>query len=399
MKLRKLFTIALILFLASDAGAASLMLLAPPTGERTSLSRLTMDDKGRLHLSWIRSSGKLSSLYHANLTDNKWSRATLISEGEDWFVNWADFPFLSVDDTGMATHWLKKSSGGTYDYDVVATFYSTITQRWSKPAIIHKDGVSAEHGFVSMLSLGEGRTFISWLDGRNTHQDKSDSNLHATRGMTLRGGVFNSEGKTLEDWELDGLVCDCCQTSAAMTDSGPVVVYRNRTDDEIRDIYITRMSNGRWSTPVAVYNDNWQVAGCPVNGPSISSRRGLTAVAWFTAQDDRPKVSFVLSLDDGKTFGKAIVVAEETTNGRVSIAVLDSGDIAISWLETNGTAAQIKLARYDHWGKLKESLTIADSKSSRRSGFPVIIGHGDDVYVTWTEVSGQPQVKVARVEF
>jgi hypothetical protein len=86
-----------------------------------------------LYLSWVRSSGTRSSLYYASLASTEWSDATLIGAGEDWFVNWADFPFLSVNDTGLAAHWLQKSSGGTYDYDVVATFYRTATAQWSEP--------------------------------------------------------------------------------------------------------------------------------------------------------------------------------------------------------------------------------------------------------------------------
>jgi len=400
MNLWPLLATGLVILTVSKVNAADMELLQPPTGAQTSLSRVTVDAKGQLHLSWVKATEELNSLYHASLTGESWTAPKLIGEGEDWFVNWADFPFLSVNDSGMAAHWPKKSSSGTYDYNVAATFYRTETRRWSKPRIIHDDGVSAEHGFVSMLPMTEGRTFITWLDGRNTRSDATQVDGHASGGMTLRAGIFSGEGSTMEEWELDGFVCDCCQTSSAMTESGPVVVYRNRTEDEIRDTYITRMIEGRWTKPVAVHRDNWQVAGCPVNGPSVASSSGLTAVAWFTAKADMPKVQFVISQDDGKTFGDPVLVAEESTNGRISVGILDSGDIAISWLETHGTAAKVMLTRYDQQGKLKEKLTIAGTKSSRRSGFPVIASHDNEVYVTWTDILGeQPQVRVARVRF
>mgnify|MGYP001231267891 FL=1 len=138
---------------------------------------------------------------------------------------------------------------------------------------------------------------------------------------------------------------------------------------------------------------------CPVNGPAVSSGGGLTVVAWFTAKNDYPKVSFVLSQDDGETFGAPVIVAEETTSGRISLTVLDSGGFAISWLETLGASGTLKLARYDQRGEMIESLAIAETKSSRRSGFPVITSHGDDVYVTWTDIQEKPQVRVAKVRF
>jgi hypothetical protein len=59
----------------------------------------------------------------------------------------------------------------------------------------------------------------------------------------------------------------------------------------------------------------------------------------------------------------------------------------------------LKLARYDPQGNLKESLIVAKTSASRRSGFPVIVSHGDDVYLTWTDISSEPRVKVARVQF
>ena len=398
------------LTIAPMSNAADIRMLQAPTGENTSLSRLTVDGAGKVHLSWVKSSGKISSLYRSafssNSSDAIWSDASLISSGDDWFVNWADFPFLSVNGTSMAAHWLQKSSQGTYNYDVKATFYNGVTQRWSAPETIHKDGVSAEHGFVSMLAMTDNRTLITWLDGRNTVKKESAEDHasshgmdHGMGGMALRAGIFSADGDTQKEWELDALVCDCCQTSAAMTRSGPVVVYRNRTEAEIRDIYITRMTDNGWSAPVPVYDDIWKIAGCPVNGPTIASRNDLTAVAWFTAKNDLPKVNMALSTDDGKRFGAPILVAQDSTNGRVSIAILKSGDIVISWLETKSKAAQLKLARYDPQGNLKESLVVAETSASRRSGFPVIVSHGDDVYLTWTDISSEPQVKVARVRF
>jgi hypothetical protein len=398
---------ALLLLLAVHTDAASIESLPSPTGEKTSLSRVITDTDGTVHLSWVQSAGKTSSLYRSKLNGNDWTRAELIAEGDDWFVNWADFPFLSVQPSGMAAHWLKKSSGGTYDYDVVATFFNSATRRWSKPAIIHKDGVSAEHGFVSMLSLENGSTLISWLDGRNTRPDTSSKMSHSDSqpmdhgrgGMTLRAGIFDVDGQTETEWELDDLVCDCCQTSSAMTASGPVVVYRNRTENEIRDTYITRLIEGQWSEPLVVYADNWQIAGCPVNGPSVASNQGVTAVAWFTAQDDIPRVKLALSTDDGKTFNKPLIVADNATVGRISSAVLASGDVVVSWLKSDGADAEIILARYSQNGTLIEKLGIAKTKSSRRSGFPVITSQGNDVYITWTEVFDEPQVKVSRVRF
>ena len=115
--------------------------------------------------------------------------------------------------------------------------------------------------------------------------------------MTLRAGVFDSNGSTIDEWELDNMTCDCCQTAAAMTPNGPVVVYRDRSENEIRDIFITRFKDNQWSTPIPVHNDLWQIAGCPVNGPAVITSSDQLAVIWYSGSRQVPKVQMAISQD------------------------------------------------------------------------------------------------------
>lgn len=386
--------------LPSSGNAAEITLLESPAAKASSLSRVVATNSGNVLLSWVESDGESDALYFSTLTDDEFSKPQLISSGTDWFVNWADFPFVIATGQSMTAHWLRKRDEGSYNYDVVAVFRDPETQMWSKPRIIHNDGVSAEHGFVGMLPLSGERTLISWLDGRNTaSHDAHEASGHGSGGMTLRAGIFDTDGNTLTEWELDKLVCDCCQTSVAMSSEGPVIVYRDRTESELRDIYITRLVDESWTTPVPVYVDNWEIAGCPVNGPSVAAFEDQVAVGWFSAKGDQPKVSLSLSADDGASFSKTLTVAQQNTNGRVSVAVLDSGKAVISWLETAGKMASLKVAAYNYDGDLLDSATVAGTVSSRQSGFPAMTSSGNDVFLTWTEVASVKQVRIARVRF
>ena len=167
----------------------------------------------------------------------------------------------------------------------------------------------------------------------------------------------------------------------------------------MRDIFITRLENESWTRPTPVYVDNWEIAGCPVNGPSVAAQKHQVAVGWFSAKDNQPKVNLSLSTDNGDSFTNTVTVAQQNTNGRVSVAMLESGKVVISWLETAGKSALIKAAAYNYNGELLDSATIAETVSSRQSGFPVMTSSGNDVFVTWTEVSLEKQVRVARVRF
>ena len=374
------------------AGQDQLTRLPSPAPANSSLSRVVADESGDIYLSWVSQDAEQATLAFARLTSEGWDAAQVISEGRNWFVNWADFPVLSVDSSGMVAHWLQMSATGTYDYDIRARFYAQDKATWTEARTIHTDGISAEHGFVSMLPLNDGTTLISWLDGRETvHSEPRGA-------MTLRAGIFDKSGANVSEWELDHRVCDCCQTSSAMTENGPIIVYRDRSQQEVRDIYATRLVDGAWTLPQAIHNDNWQIAGCPVNGPSVAAMNKRVAVAWFNAKDDVPKIQLVLSTDSGLSFSEPIVVESPNTNGRVDTTILDSGNIIVSWMDTVGEA-KITLSRYDINGELLSTTEVAGSSPSRRSGFPIIEAVGNSVYVTWTDIDATPQVKVARIDY
>ena len=379
--------------LLAPAHAADVELLPSPAAENSSLSRVVSDESGNLYLSWVTQAEGSAGLYYSTLKETRWKKPQLVRRGEDWFINWADFPVLSVSAENKAAHWLRMSAEGTYDYDIDARFYDARTDSWSDTITPHKDGVSAEHGFVSMLPVGNGNTLMSWLDGRNTKTEAGYGE------MTLRAGIFSARGETLSEWELDARVCDCCQTSAAMSAAGPIIVYRDRSAEEIRDIYVTRYVNGDWTPPVAIHDDQWEIAGCPVNGPSVAAQGNFVAVGWFTAKDDSPKVQLALSTDSGEHFSAPILVSGPDTIGRIDTAILANGQVAVSWLDTKDETAELTVSRFSAGGSLIDTTVVAGMSASRRSGFPIIEAIGDDLFVTWTDISEGPEVRVARIDF
>ena len=74
---------------------------------------------------------------------------------------------------------------------------------------------------------------LVWLDGRQFAAAEKDDSI--AREMTLRFRQVEVDGTPGIETLVDGRVCDCCQTDAAMTPKGPVVVYRDRTEEEIQD--------------------------------------------------------------------------------------------------------------------------------------------------------------------
>lgn len=343
---------------------------------------LFTDSVGVTYLSWVEKTKEKSTLSFSKLNEGKWSNPTVISSGENWFVNWADYPTLAADGSGsMIAHFLEKSEKGKYTYDVKLTTSADSGKTWGESRILNEDGKKAEHGFVSLVPYKE-NYFVAWLDGREAAQEGEGGHSEGHHGqMTLRGALISKKGAKSSEWELDNRVCDCCQTTAAITTNGPVVIYRDRSAEEIRDISIVRFVNGQWTEPKAVFSDNWKIAGCPVNGPRVDVRGNNLALAWFSSPDKKGQVSVIFSHDGGANFGSPIHVDEGQGIGRVDLVMLDDQTAMVSWME----GAAIKAAKVHADGTKEPSITIASSSQSRSSGFPQMARSGKSLVFAWTD--------------
>ena len=354
--------------------------LVSPVSGNSSLPRL-ISSGDKLFMSWVEKTDTLVTLKYAFFKDNTWNEPEEIISGTDWFVNWADYPAIAENNGNILTSLLQKSASGTYTYDVKLNLFSKEKGSWKNNFILNLDDTQSEHGFVSMLPYKDDSFFVTWLDGRNTVNVDRKKNQ-----MTLRGAVVTSEGAIIQDTQLDERVCDCCQTSATMTPNGPVVVYRNRSQDEIRDIDIVRWENGSWTAPITIVADDWYLPGCPVNGPAIDAFGENLAVAWYTAADDNSRVIISFSEDSGKTFGLPFRLDHGDALGRVDLAMLDSESAVVSWLEPSGEDTLIQLIKIQSNGMKTEPITISKTSAERSSGFPQLEILGDRIYIAWTSL-------------
>jgi len=265
----------------------------------------------------------------------------------------------------LLAHWLSYTADATYAYQILTAFSADAGATWSAPVSPHSDGTPTEHGFVSVYTQADQANLI-WLDGRNTPDD----------GMTLRAG----ENEAL----LDDLVCDCCQTDIAIADTGPVVIYRNRTEDEVRDIYVARLVEGVWQAGTAVANDGWVISGCPVNGPAIAARGSLVVAAWFTAADNKPVVKVAVSKNSGQSFSEPVTVSSKNVSGHVGLTFVKRDSYAISWMESEkaGTHA-IRLQAFTLDGQSGPVYTVGRTSVARN--VPQLEIAGDNLILAWTD--------------
>ncbi|HEX4899489.1 MAG TPA: sialidase family protein [Pyrinomonadaceae bacterium] len=385
------------------SSAASLTIHAgtSPAGADSREPELSATTDGRMILSWVEKVGsKRYALRFATRDAGNWSTARTVAEGDNWFVNWADFPsVIALTDGSLAAHWLVKSGTGTYAYDVNIARSKDGGNTWGKAIIPHTDQTQTEHGFVSLLPLADGRVGAVWLDGRNLKDVKGEGDEHMPLpvSMTLRYAAIDVAGKLSDEAQLDERVCECCQTSAALTSEGAIAVYRDRSDKEVRDIYYVSRQQGNWTTPRPVHADNWEISGCPVNGPAVAADGRRVAVAWFTGAKDSPRVKIAFSADAGASFAGPIDVDDGETLGRVDVLLLPDGSALVCWLSGTVEGGAVKVRRVSPDGMLGAPAVVAKTDISRSSGFPRMARLGDEVHVAWTEFGKPSYVRTATV--
>lgn len=372
--------------------------LISPAGPRSGEPNVAVGPDGRVWLSWLeQTSDSIAELRVAAFNGSAWSQPATVIARRDLMVNWADFPSVFATASGrLVAHWLQRNDSGKYSYEVRTAQSADAGLTWSAPKTLHRDRARAEHGFVSFFAAAGDSVGAVWLDGRKfaVKSEKPEMQLATT--------TIAPDGSLGAEAFIDERICDCCQTDVALTSRGAIVTYRDRSDAEIRDIYVVRRDGQGWTTPTLVHDDGWKIPGCPVNGPAIAARGDTVAVAWFTAAADTARVRLAFSYDAGATFGPPLRIDGGLPIGRVDVQLDDSARAVVAWLErTDSANAALRLRVAAPNGALSPPLTLAATSAARASGFPrMVLQHGTGephVILAWT-IAGDPStVRVARV--
>jgi hypothetical protein len=349
-------------------------------------SALTTGPDGAIYLSWLEPVGGETwalkfSRYDA--TRRNWETARTIAQGSDWFVNWADFPVLAVQEKQLTAVWsINRPTGGQGHHDEsYCAWYSSSADggtTWSPPQPLTSESNSVE--FVALQPLRDGRLLSTWLDGRNRSAGHDRQSLYAR--------IIGEPGP---DTLVDDSVCDCCQLSLAPTpEGGALLAYRNRTQNEVRDIHYARYNGQQWDQPRELNPDGWKISGCPVNGPQLAAADNLNGAVWFTAADNQPRVLAKWSDDGGKSFSPVQRIDLGRPQGRVDSVLLADGTLVMIWLESTGAAAEAKGGIYLRTltpdGRLSEPRLIVPSSTDHMSGFPrIALASARSVLLTCTQ--------------
>lgn len=351
---------------------------------------------GRLTLSWLEAAPEQQSLLNGNASRFNWSRwdgmswtpVETIAMSPQMFSNAADRPSVVIarDGTHFA-HWLDKANSSVYGYDVKLARYSEQDKNWQSLGPIWTASTSDRRGydgFVTMLPDQHGITAF-WIDGR-LYDEK--------QGGPMRLLTARISDQIHNETILDDNICSCCDTAAVQTANGPVVFYRGRTENEIRDILRVRWTGRQWSQPEPVARDNWHIEACAVDGPQAAVNEKHIALAWFTGATGQGSVKIAFSSDQGQTFMQDHEVDHLSRSGPVGhadVIFLENGDALVSWIARSQSTQNnmILLRRFAPDGTAGPYLKIAEISTSRRIGFPQLEQFANAIYLAWTEPLSQ----------
>ena len=354
-----------------------------PAGAGASSAHLAhAADTGATVLSWLEPAGDAYALRYSEFDGGQWSAAQTLVRAPNLFVNWADLPsVVPIAGRTWAAHWLVLQPAGYEAYDIEMALSSDGGAHWSYPQRLNIDATATEHGFVSLFPWGRDIGVI-WLDGRNS----AESEAADAGGTSLRYARLAPDGRVLARGAIDELVCDCCKTGVGTTPEGPVVVYRDRNKQEIRDIAVRRFDGRAWSEPVVPGRDEWRIDGCPVNGPAVAARGNALAVAWFTAAAGNPRVRFARSDDGGASFAAPVDLDGEAADGQVGVELMENGDAVVSWWRHAAKGRKTLAARrVEASGRLGPLRVVAEISGAGGLDIPQMTRSGTGLVFAWID--------------
>ena len=172
---------------------------------------------------------------------------------------------------------------------------------WTNPINVDSDPKQGiVRGFFDAIVMSNDEIAVAYL------KDVANSTKHEERDLRLvtsKDGVFQPERL------IDPVVCDCCPINFLIDASGALNVFYRDNNNNIRDIArMTSKDNGQtFSKPEIVFNDKWEINGCPHSGAvsTINGKGGL--VSWFSGTDNE------MGIRVATTEGKKLFVLDDAS--------------------------------------------------------------------------------------
>lgn len=265
-------------------------------------------------------------------------------------------------------------------------------KHFDAPITVHHDRAQITHRFGALAVDAEGHVFVAWIDKRDLAAAKADGKPYA--GAAVYYAWSGNRGKSFEpERKLADHSCECCRMAVAPTPDGDIgVFWRSVFGDNIRDHSYAVMHYGQDAPTVAraTFTD-WQVAGCPHQGPGLAlTADGHADGVWFSAKDGAPTIWYG-TLDPGK---KPRHLTKLAGSGAAHADVAVAGKtVWVVWNQfaPRGTELALRVS-HDGGASFGKPQTLASVEGAAYS--PQLLRFHDRTYVAWNTDKGFKLVRI-----
>ncbi len=266
---------------------------------------------------------------------------------------------------------------------------------FSIPETLVKDGSSQR--FPSALIKPDGSIFISWIDKRLVAAAKQGGEKRL--GGSIAYSFSRDDGKTFETERFaNEASCECCRIGGSLDpNNNPVVIYRAIFPGGIRD-QATQVITAKGAEPIRrVADDDWKTDACPHHGPSIAvSESGKFHVAWYTQGSKRSGVFYASSTNQGASYSKPSRIGAEGSNIARPYLYSMGQQVWLVWKEFDGKRSSVYIKESSDDGNTWNSPRVLASTEGY-SDHPLLLSHGDAVYLSWlTRADGYQLINVGQ---
>jgi hypothetical protein len=278
-------------------------------------------------------------------------------------------------------------------------------------------------GWHAIATDTKGEVRAIWLDHRELEaHDKHAASTHRDHTARSAGGsmhgeadgstraqrsklYFSSLERDAKPQVVTGGVCYCCKTALAVDAGGRLfAAWRHVYAGNMRDIAFTVSADGgrTFAAPVRVSEDEWQLEGCPDDGPALSvDERGMAHVVWPTRIREKGAQTiglFHAMTSDGRRFTSRQRLETAGVPHHPQLVASGDGTVAVVWDESLEGRRQVVLASGKIGAEARPHLKRAVLSADTSGSYPVLAHSGPTLVVAWTShVLGQSVIRVARI--
>lgn len=359
---------------------------AEPSVACSQTATATFDSNGTLWLAWV--NGEHIYVQSSPDQGKTYSAPVMVNKAPEAIVAHDEYrPKILLDKQGVVyltwTQNLEKRHTGHIRFSRSVDGGKS----FSEPVIVNDNLDVIGHRFDTLAVSDDGRVFVAWLDARDKERAKAEKQEHL--GSSIYYAWSDDRGASFHPNQIvTPHTCECCRLASAIdSDNLPVLIWRHVFPGSIRDHALAKFQD--WQTPGSVTRlgeENWKIDACPHHGPSLSvTAEGKYHAVWFSGSETKPGLFYAYSEDKGQTFSPAMPFGGAGAK-RPNVGAAGE-QVAITWLEFDGTNTLVKLQRSGdggrHWSEAK---TVAETAGSADYAF--IVADKDVLYLSWLTRQG-----------